>query len=333
VIGSAARPGEFALIARHFRPLATHPGALALRDDAAMLAPAPGEALVLTVDMIAEGVHFFADDPPEAIAAKALRVNLSDLAAKGAAPLAYLLALGLRADWHEEWVAAFAAGLGRDQAAYGIAMLGGDTVKAAGGTTVSITAIGSLPPGTMVHRAGARPGDIVFVSGTIGDAALGLRLRLGTLDGAPAGPGADHLLDRYLHPRPRLSLAAAIRHHASAAMDVSDGLLGDLGHICEESGVGAVVEAAAVPLSAPAAALATANATALVTALTGGDDYEILATVPPAAAAAFAAEAEAAGVPVARIGRIVEGGGPPRVLGPDGRPLALAGSFDHFAAG
>ena len=309
----AARPGEFDLIARYLRPLADDPAALNLTDDAAAFVPPPGQSLVLTKDMVAAGIHFFPDDPAVSIARKALRVNLSDLAAKGARPLGYLLGLALPADWTPGWMADFAAGLAGDQATYGIALLGGDTVKAAGGLTLSITAIGAVPDGGMVRRAGAKAGDAIYVSGTIGDAALGLRLRLGTLDGAAAGEGTAHLLDRYLHPQPRLALAEAVRLHAHAALDVSDGLVGDLGarahgphgrrqgRICLESMV------------------------------SGGDDYEILAAVPPDRAAAFEAEAAAVGVPVTRIGTILAEPGAPQVVDGEGRVIHLArASHDHF---
>ena len=325
-----ARPGEFEVIERYFRPLADDPGALNLTDDAAVYAPPSGEEVVLKADLIAEGIHFFPDDPPRSIAAKALRVNLSDLAAKGAVPVGYLLSLALRPDWSEEWIAGFAAGLAADQAHFGVTLFGGDTSRAPSGTVVSIAAIGRIPTGTIVRRKGAQPGDAIFVSGTVGDAALGLRIRLGTLDAMPAGGAADHLLDRFLHPQPRLSLAGAVRDFATASMDVSDGLVGDLGHICRQSEVGAEIEAAAVPLSAAARMLVGADSSAFPTVLTGGDDYEILATVPAGRADAFAAAASSAGVPVTRIGRIVAG--PPEVVvrGESG-PLAFGhASHVHF---
>ncbi len=325
------RLGEFDLIARYLRPLADDPAALNLTDDAAAFTPPPGADLVLTKDMVAAGIHFFPDDPPASIARKALRVNLSDLAAKGADPVGYLLGLALPADWTEDWMAAFAAGLAEDQQAFGITLLGGDTVKAAGGLTLSITAIGAVPSGRMVRRAGARVGDVLVVSGTIGDAALGLRLRLGSIDGGAAGEGADHLLDRYLHPRPRTALAAAVRRHASAALDVSDGLVGDLGHMLKASGVGARIEAARVPLSVAARALVAADPSALSSVLSGGDDYEILASIPPRNVAGYRAEAAAAGIDATVIGEIVAGAGPAVVIDADGTPIRLErASHDHF---
>ena len=328
---AAARPGEFDLIARYLRPLAEDPAALNLTDDAAAFSPPPGADLVLTKDMVAAGIHFFPDDPPASIARKALRVNLSDLAAKGATPVGYLLGLALPGDWTEAWMEAFAAGLADDQARFGITLLGGDTVKAAGGLTLSITAIGAVPTGGMVRRAGARVGDRIVVTGTIGDAALGLRLRLGTLDGAAAGGDAAHLLDRYLHPQPRTALAAAVRLHASAALDVSDGLVGDLGHMLKASGVGARIETARVPLSPAARALVEAVPSAFGSVLSGGDDYEILASIPPGEVEAYRAAAAAAGIEATVIGEIVAGAAPALVVGADGAPIRLErASHDHF---
>jgi thiamine-monophosphate kinase len=332
--GEGERLGEFGLIARYFRPLASDPGALALTDDTALVRPKPGEELVVTTDLLAEGVHFFGEDDPACIARKALRVNLSDLAAKGAEPVGYLLAIALPKDWTEAWVRRFAKGLKGDQDLFGISLLGGDTSRASGGLTIVITALGRVPKGKMIRRKGARPGDLVFVSGTIGDAALGLRLRLGSIDGAPAGRAVKHLLDRYLHPQPRAQLASVVRRFATSALDVSDGLVGDLDHICEASGVGATIDSAAVPLSRPATALVATDPSALTTVLTGGDDYEILATVPPRAADAYVAAAAAAGVPVTRIGLVTKGEGPPTVIGADGKPLPLTSrSWDHFGRG
>ena len=323
------RPGEFALIERYFRPLAADPGAFALTDDAAIYRPLAGEDLVLTTDLVAAGVHFFPDDPPDLIAKKALRVNLSDLAAKGAEPVGYLLALALPGDWTEAWIRRFAAGLAADQKTYGVSLLGGDTSRASGGLTVAVTAIGRLPRGTMPRRAGAKPGDAVFVSGTIGDGALGLRVRSGTL--SPNLRAAKFLRDRYLVPEPRLALAPVVRRFASSAMDVSDGLVGDLAHICAVSGVSAVVEAERVPRSPAAKAVLAADPSLLSLILNGGDDYEILATVPAKSAAAYVAAAAATGVPVTRIGEILAGKGPPSVVDATGRPVVMASaSHTHF---
>src|SRR4051794_22758949 len=239
-----SRPSEDELIARFFAPLASE-GGLGLKDDAALLRPAAGHDLVLTVDALVAGVHFFPDDPPDAIAAKALGVNISDLAAKGASPAGFLLALALPDDWSEAWLAAFAEGLGEAARAFACPLLGGDTVRANGPLSLSVTAVGQTPAGRMVRRTAARDGDRLCVTGRIGDAALGLGLRRG--EGAPwaASLGETErafLLDRYLRPRPRLALAPALRDHARAAMDVSDGLAGDLAKMMRASGVSAVVD-------------------------------------------------------------------------------------------
>ncbi len=322
------RPGEFELIAKYFRPLASAEGAFALTDDAAVVRPGAGEELVVTCDAVAAGVHFFPDDPPQSIAQKALRVNLSDLAAKGATPLGYLMALALPVDWTEAWLKAFAAGLAADEKEYSVSLLGGDTIRASGGVTVSITAIGTVPKGKMVRRAGARPGDAVVVSGTLGDAALALKVRSGDM-ARPVGGKVFH--ERFLRPQPRLALIPVLRRYATSAIDVSDGLVGDLGHICEVSKVGAEIEVESVPLSAPALRLAAADPSARLLALTGGDDYEILATVAARDVAAAVRAGKDAGVDLTRIGTVTAGKGPPVVKDRSGRPITISGrSHSHF---
>jgi thiamine-monophosphate kinase len=324
--------GEDRLIARHFRPLARHPGALGLDDDAAVLAPPPGCDLVLTTDGIIAGVHVFPDDPADAIARRALRVNLSDLAAKGAKPAGFLLAIALPAGTSDDWLSAFARGLGADAEHYDCPLLGGDTDRTPGPLSVSITAFGTLPTGTMVRRRGARAGDVLVVTGTIGDAALGLKLR------QDAGAGRTltaaqraHLLARYLLPEPRTRLAETVRVEASAALDVSDGLAGDLAKLCRASGVSAQVEVGQVPLSDAARALLAAEPALLERVLTGGDDYEILAAVPAGNVERFRAGAVAAGIPVTEIGRVESGDAAPQFIGSDKRPLAFEQpSFSHF---
>src|SRR5262245_54984909 len=268
---------EERLIAHYFKPLATHPGAFGLGDDAAAIAPPAGCDLVLTTDGVIAGVHFFPDDPPDTVAKKVLRMNLSERAAKGATPVGFLLALALPQGFDEAWLAGFARGLGEDADRYGCPLLGGDTDHTPGPISVSISAFGAVPHGRMVRRVGAAPGDRVVVTGTIGDAALGLMQRRDP--GGAARWGLDtcqreHLERRYLVPQPRNALAEALRLHASAGMDVSDGLAGDLAKLCRASGIVAEVECARVPLS-PAAGTALATEPALIeTLLTGGDDYE-----------------------------------------------------------
>ncbi len=323
----APLPGEFSLIARHFRRLAG-PGSLDLSDDAAVFDPPPGRQLVATADAVVEGVHFLADDPPETVGAKLLRANLSDLAAMGAAPLGYLLTVALPRGTPEGWIAAFAAGLEADNEAFGVHALGGDTVSTTGPATFSLTALGTVAPGGALRRAGARPGDRVWVSGTLGDGALGLRVLRGEL----APDAAGHLARRYRLPEPRLALGAALAGVATAAMDVSDGLVQDLGHLCRASGCGAAVEAAALPLSDAARAAVGADPALLPLVLAGGDDYELLFAAPPERSGDVLARAAAAGTSVTPIGAFVEG--PPEVVarGVDGAPLPTAqrGGWSHF---
>ena len=325
----ARRFSEDELIATLFAPLAGA-AALGLRDDAALL-PASKNPLVATTDALVGGVHFFEDDPPGLIAKKALRVNLSDLAAKGAEPIGFLLAVALPPDWTNDWLAAFAAGLGEDARAYRCPLLGGDTVSTPGPLTLSITALGEAPEGSFVARNSGQAGDSVFVSGTIGDAALGLRLRR---DEAFArrlsAPARDHLLERYLLPRPQLALAAALRLHATAAMDVSDGLVGDLAKLARASKLGAKVALASVPLSEAAREAIALDPSLLEVALTGGDDYEILCCAD-SGEARFAAAARASGAPCARIGELIAGYRETVFLDEDGKSMNFNRlSFSHF---
>ena len=321
-MGQAKRPGEFELIARYFRPLAAgRTGALGLTDDAALIDVPQGRQLVVTADLLTAGVHFLPDDPPDLIARKALRVNLSDLAATAAKPLAYFLTCAFPEDIQEAWIAGFCAGLARDQAEFDIALMGGDTTATPGPLTLSITALGTVVPGRELRRSGARAGDLVAVSGTIGDATLGLARLRGRI-----GPvaGEDYLVERYRLPQPRLALAQSLAGLATAGMDVSDGLVADLGHICEVCGLGAVIESARVPVSDPARTVLATGSTPLIDLFTGGDDYELLVTVPAGR------EGELTGWPVTVIGRMEQGSGL-RVLDPAGRelPVARAG-FRHF---
>jgi thiamine-monophosphate kinase len=331
-VASGQRSGEDSLIARYFKPIATDPGAFGLDDDAAVL-KAQGEDVVVTTDAIVEGVHFLPSDPPDTLARKALRVNLSDIAAKGASPAGFVLTLALRSA-EESWLAAFAGALGEDAASFGCPLLGGDTVSTPGPLMVSITAFGRVPEGRVVHRSGAKAGDRVMVTGTIGDAALGLDvLKGGAAAAALAGdPAAQEMLvSRYRVPQPRNALAAAIRAHASAAMDVSDGLAGDLTKLCAASGVSATIDTPLVPLSAAAAGLLARGAVGIETLIAGGDDYEILCTVPDSRMAALTAEAARAGVALTAIGSISAGTGAPAFQDQQGREIVLQRlSYSHF---
>ncbi len=319
---------EVDLIARYFAPLAG-PEGLGLGDDAALLAPPPGCDLVLTADALVAGRHFFAQDPPDFVAAKALGVNLSDLAAKGAEPLGFLLTLALPPDWTEPWLDDFAKGLGAAAKAAGIALYGGDTVSTPGCLSLSITAIGAVPHGRMIRRAGARPGDLLYISGTVGDAALGLIQRRAQVEGRAApGWADDFLLQRYWRPQSRLPLIPALQKCASAAMDVSDGLIGDARALGRASAAAVELRLGQVPLSPAAGAALSADPTLFDAVLTGGDDYEILCAVAPDQAGEFEASAEAAGVAVARIGRIAR---EESILGSNGAPAFFGRDrFSHF---
>lgn len=313
-------PAEFALIARHFRPLAG-PGARDLRDDVAVLTPPPGRELVITADAMVAGVHFLPDDPAETVGRKLLRVNLSDIAAKGAIPLGYLLTVSAPRATPDAWFARFAAGLAVDQAAFAVPLLGGDTTSTPGPISLSLTLIGHVAPGQAPSRAGAQAGDGIWVTGTIGDGALGLAVAEGRL-ADPSG----FLLGRYRLPQPRLGLA--VGSYASAAMDVSDGLVQDLSHICRASNLAAEIDATLLPLSEPAR---IAGPDWRLACLTGGDDYEILLAVPPSREAALLADAARAGIRMTRIGGFMAGPPDVTVIGDRGERLDIrTGGWSHF---
>ncbi|HEX2655356.1 MAG TPA: thiamine-phosphate kinase [Xanthobacteraceae bacterium] len=335
---SAGKPvqgsGEDHLIAHYFKPLAKHPGALGLADDTACFTPPQGFDLVLKTDPIIAGVHFFPDDAADAVARKALRVNLSDLAAKGAQPAGFLLAIALPSNIGADWLEAFARGLGEDADHFNCPLLGGDTDRTPGPLTISITVFGLVPSNTMIKRSGASAGDRIFVSGTLGDAALGLKLRLQPDLGqkfALDRKQREHLLNRYQVPEPRNALADDIRACASASMDISDGLAGDFTKLCRASGVTAEIDAARVPLSDAARVMVGRDAALIEAVLTGGDDYEILCTVPPKNVDAFRAAAAVRGIPVTEIGQISAGDQAPRFRGASGTPLIFEKpSYSHF---
>ncbi len=316
----SALPAEFSLIARHFRPLAG-PGALDLADDAAVFMPPAGRALVVSADAMVAGVHFLPDDPADLVARKLLRTNLSDMAAMGAVPFGYLMTVSAPRGLDDAWFAAFAAGLAADQATFGVGLLGGDTTSTPGPISLSLTILGSIVPGEAIRRVGARPGDGVWVSGTIGDGALGLLAATGQLDD-PTG----FLADRYRVPRPRLGLA---RHGVvSACLDVSDGLVQDLGHLVRAAGLGAEIMADLVPASTAAR---LAGPDYLERRLTGGDDYELLMAVPSAHEAAFVGHAAGLGVAVTRIGTFRQGRPEVVVRDGSGAPMAFAApGWSHF---
>lgn len=322
--------GEFGIIARYFAPLAKDaPLAFGLADDAAMLRPRKGRALVLTKDAIVAGVHFLPDDPPDLIARKLLRVNLSDLAAKGATPVGYLMATAFPKTVEENWIAAFAKGLARDQKTYGIHLLGGDTVATPGPATFSLTAIGETPARTMLRRSGAKPGDLVCVTGTIGDGGLGLaELRQPHEGLTPAQ--RRHLISRYRLPQPRTGFGAHLNGVASASLDISDGLIQDLGHIARQSGVRLVIDSRSVPLSPAALRVVRANQGATINAMTAGDDYEIGFTINRKNLKKLNDLSVSTATPVTVIGWVEQGQGV-TALDEEGIPLRLPhAGFDHF---
>ncbi len=312
--------GEFERIATYFAPLAG-PEALGLSDDCALMRPRPGFEIVLTTDTMVGGVHFFHDDPADLIARKLIRVNLSDLAAMGAIPRGYLLASSWRRDTTDAWIAAFAEGLRQDQAAFSVALFGGDTTSTDGPVTLTLTAIGEVEQGKALRRSTARPGDSLWVTGCIGDAGLGLRLRKGDALHASDRDRA-YLLERHRLPTPRIEIGRALIGRASAAIDVSDGLLADIGHICETSGLGARIEAAAIPLSDPARRLVQAREAEIAALASAGDDYEICFSLPPSATPSD--------IPATRIGVLTDGTGV-ALIDPTGREVAVKHrGFRHF---
>jgi thiamine-monophosphate kinase len=321
-----ARSGEFATIAKLFRPLARgDKAALDLGDDAACIRLRSRRDLVVTADALVAGVHFFPGDPPAAIARKALRVNLSDLAAKGAKPIGYFLALARPAGMADRALAAFARGLAQDGEFFGIPLLGGDTTSTPGPLAVAITALGEVGQGTMLRRDGARPGDDLWLSGTLGDGALGLLVAKGAL-----APGKA-LLARYRLPQPRLALGQKLVGLAHACMDVSDGLAADLGHMCARSKLGAIVELGHLPLSRAAIAALAADPRLIETIATGGDDYELLFAAPPSARAAITRAALAAKTQATRIGAFAKGAPQVRFVDAAGRRQRFArAGFTHF---
>ena len=320
---SAAPLGEFGRIARFLAPLAQAcPGALGLSDDGAILPPPAGKSLAVTVDTMVEGVHFLAGDPPDLIARKLLRVNLSDLASMGAEPWVYLLSLSLPGRCHDDWVRRFCAGLGEDQAEYGLALAGGDSTSTPGPITVSATLLGLTQAGAALRRVGAGPGEDVWLSGSLGDGALGLMAALGTLPDLEEPSARAYLHDRYRLPKPRVALGLALRGLASAAMDVSDGLAADAAKLAAASGVRLAIRTGDLPVSDAAAEAVAADALLFTRILTGGDDYELLFTAPETARDAVAQAGRDSATPVTRIGQVQAGEGAV-LLDKDSQPLTL----------
>ncbi|WP_340150152.1 thiamine-phosphate kinase [uncultured Sneathiella sp.] len=322
--------GEFALIDRLLKPLAAGtPAALDLTDDAAVLVPTPGQDLVLAKDAMVAGVHFLENDPAEAVARKLLRVNLSDLAAMGATPVGYLLATFWPEKLPRDWIEGFVSGLQMDQEEFGIGLLGGDTVRTPGPLSLSLTAIGEVAAGKALRRNGAGEGDLIVVSGTLGDGALGLLALKGEL-GTLKEEARQALVRRYHLPQPRLALGRLLTGRATACIDISDGPLADIGHIAKESNLGAVIEWARVPLSDPAREVVTKDSRLREVVLTGGDDYELAFTLPPALEGELDDLAKDSGIALTVIGRMTAGEGV-RVVDEDGSDMPLkTRGWQHF---
>jgi len=322
--------GEFAIIEEIFAPLSVSaPGAFGLKDDAASCALAAGHEMIVTADALVEGVHFLRDDLPALIARKALRVNLSDLAAKGARPEGYLLTISIAPWVDKDWLKAFAEGLAVDQNEFTISLIGGDTTATPGPLTLSVTALGSVPRGGMLRRAGASEDDLVFVTGTIGDAGAGLAILQGEGDDLPE-THRDFLVRRYLLPEPRLVFGGLLKGIATSSLDVSDGLVADLGHIAEVSGVGITIEASRIPLSPALVKFRGVDSGAVIQAVTAGDDYEIAFTAPASLRQPIEEAALEVGLSISEIGRV--GAGRSVILVDEsGQSVAVEKSgFTHF---
>jgi thiamine-monophosphate kinase len=325
---SGASLGEFERIRHFFAPLAG-PGGLGLLDDAALIDCRAGQRLVVTADAIVAGVHYLPNDPPDLVARKLLRVNLSDLAAMGARPLHYLLTTALPASLGPDWIAEFARGLAEDQRRFGIDLLGGDSVATSGPAVLSLTAIGEVAAGMGIRRSGARAGDLVWVSGTIGDAFLGLAV----LRGAYPQLAPEHraeLIRRFQVPNPRIDLGCRLAGIARAMIDISDGLIADLEHICETSRVAAVIELASLPLSTAARVIVDREPDTRIALATGGDDYELLFTAPAGSSKEIDDLSSVVGLPITPIGRIEPGEGV-RLVNARGQPTSVdEPGYRHF---
>tara|TARA_B100000676_G_C17994527_1_gene796965 strand:- start:285 stop:1265 length:981 start_codon:yes stop_codon:yes gene_type:complete len=324
------RRGEFDLIDGVFAPLARGAsGALGLADDAAVFEPPTGIEIVATTDALVASVHFNHDDPPDLVGRKLLRVSLSDLASMGAEPDAYLLTVALPPDCDESWLETFASGLSEDQEEFKVHLIGGDTVATRGPLLLSVTALGRVPTGQALLRSGASEGDEIWVSGSIGDGALGL---LTLQSGVEPQVERDEawLKERYLLPRPRTALGLALRGLASSCIDVSDGLIADLNHVCEASGVSAVVNLECIPISEPAKALLSDDPKLIRSILGGGDDYELLFTAPSAAHDAVRQIADTCEESVTRIGEMSAGSGVIVVNGENEKIDIVEKGYTHF---
>lgn len=326
---ASGRPGEFEIIKAFFAPLSRRlPGAFSLTDDVAVLAPPAGHDLVLKTDAVVEDVHFNRSDPPDTIAKKALRANISDFAAKGASPSVYLLALALP-DWPDvHWLEQFAKGLAEDQAEFNVTLAGGDTDRTPGALTIAVMMAGFVPHGSVIRRSGAKPGDVVFVTGTLGDAGAGLALLKRA--SVPRDAGEAFLIARYRVPRPRLAFGRGLRGIATGALDVSDGLIADLGHIAEVSHVRIEVWAPRIPLSDELAKLRGRDVAVIAEAATAGDDYEIAFSAPASSGPLIERIAVETNTRVTAVGRVMAGEGV-ALVDEEGREIKLdRRGYTHF---
>jgi len=320
---SDKKTDEFSRISEVFSPLAAgYPGAFGLSDDAAVMQLSPGYELVITTDTLIEGVHFLTEDEPGSIAAKLMRVNLSDLAAMGARPIGYTLNIALPSAIGDQWLEAFAAGLARDQTEFSVTLIGGDSVTTSGPITLTITAFGDVVCGEALRRSGAIAGDIVYVSGTVGDGAVGLSAATGGLESLSV-QNRDYLRRRYTRPEPRVALGQKLRDVAHAVIDISDGFVADLNHIAECSDVSIEIEAAKIPLSDAVRAALNNGVASMDHVLIGGDDYELAISVPDSAKNDMASLAKSLGLQLTEVGRVCQGFGV-RVLDKNGADISPA---------
>lgn len=327
---------EFARIAHFFRPLAEgFPGSLSLTDDAALLTVPSDQELVVTTDAMVEGTHFLPSDTPQSIAARLLRSNLSDLAAMGASAFTYTLTTTLRANISEDWLGAFAKQLREDQTYYGCHLIGGDSLRTDGPLHLSITAMGLVPKGQALRRTIQRtsnPPYDVYVSGTIGDSFLGLQLSLGKTVTGLTAEDETFLLNRHFFPQPRLQLGKALRGHALAAVDISDGLVADLGHIARQSGMACQIDSRAVPHSDATTRALVDNPSLLAALITGGEDYELGFVLDKDSAVILSSLAEKNGISLSKIGALQSGvAGEIQVMDASSRALPLSyKGWTHF---
>lgn len=327
---------ENEFIETYLKPLCTTPEAFNLSDDAACLTPCGGFDIILSKDLLIEDHHFLKSDSPEDIAHKALAVNLSDIAAKGAQPIGFLLGLAFPNAPDPNWASAFTSELKQMIETYDCPLLGGDTTGTKGPLAISVTILGQIETGKMIRRNTAKPGDIIYVSGALGDAALGFELHkendassLTTWD--LTEDQKSSLITRYLRPTPRTNLAGALKQYATAAMDISDGLHSDLQKLCDASGLTAEIELSTIPFSNATIAVIEQAANNRDHALTWGDDYEILATIAPENAGEFEQLAKNLGTKVTRIGETKQPAGPVIYKEADGKPHNIkSAAFRHF---